>query len=129
MAYFPDLSPYEYSSGRPGLINVGWLCRSKPFPKGAVGPRILAKIGELCASPSHLTRGFHLCPWCETEAEEDYRGDGQFLHLGNGEIHVSAGGIYWAYAAPTLIYHYILVHQYLPPREFLDAVQRIIGYS
>jgi hypothetical protein len=46
--------------------------------------------------------------------------------LGNGEIHVSAGGIYWTYSAPTLIYHYILRHQYLPPKEFLDAVDRLI---
>jgi hypothetical protein len=129
MAYFPDLSPYEYSSGVAGLINIGWLCRSKPFPKGAVEPTILAKVGQLCGSPSHLTRGFHPCPWCETWVEEDFLGDGRLRHLGNGEIHVSTGGIYWTYAAPTLIYHYILRHGYRPPQEFLDAIERLIDYS
>jgi hypothetical protein len=129
MAYFPDLSAYEFFSGRAGLINIGRLSRSEPFPKGAVEPRILAKVGQLCGSPFHLTRGFHLCPWCETWVQEDYLGDGRLRHLGNGEIHVSAGAFHWTYAAPTLIYHYILRHNYLPPREFLDAVEQLIEYS
>jgi len=73
-------------------------------------------------------RGFHPCPWCEAWVQEDFLGDGQARHLGNGEIHVSAGGIYWTYAAPTLIYHYILRHEYRPPDEFLQAVERLIDY-
>ena len=129
MAYFPDLSPYEYSRGGTGLINIGWLCRSEPFPKGTVEPRILAKIGELCGSPSHRTRGYHPCPWCETFVKEAYLGDGQPRPLGDAEIHISAGGIHRIYGAPTLIYHYILRHQYLPPLEFLDAVERLVEYS
>ena len=136
MAYYPDLSPYTYTDGQAGLVNVGWLARDKPFPKGIVNPGIVTKIGDLCKTPTNLMRGFHTCPWCEepqgkfrlpTPTEEDYLEDGQLRMLGNGEIHVAAGGIYWTYAAPTLIYHYILRHQYLPPKEFLDAVERLIG--
>ncbi|MCX7805518.1 MAG: hypothetical protein N3A38_10060 [Planctomycetota bacterium] len=26
------------------------------------------------------------------------------------------------YAAPTLIYHYVVAHKYRPPQEFIDAV-------
>jgi hypothetical protein len=56
---------------------------------------------------------------------EDVLGDGVERLLGTAEIHVSGGGIYWMmYAAPTLIYHYILRHDYLSPQEFLDAVDR-----
>jgi hypothetical protein len=127
MAYYPDLSPYTYSGVVPGLINIGWLGGGKPFLKGLVERRTLAKIGRLCGSPSNLTRGFHVCPWCdERPTKEDFLGDGQLRMLGNGEIHVSAGGIHWVYSAPTLIYHYIVRHRYLPPKEFLDAVELLI---
>jgi hypothetical protein len=127
MSYFPDLSPYDYCDNVPGLINIGWLDRAKPFPTGTVDTRIITKIGELCKSPQNLLRGFHRCPWCdEWPVQEAYIGDGQLLPLGNGEIRVNAGGIYWTYAAPTLIYHYILRHRYLPPMEFLDAVELLI---
>ena len=133
MAYYPDLSPYTYGGETPGLINIGWLAFDKPFPKGTVDAKILAKIGKLCKAPANLMRGSHTCPWCFPPGlslypmiKEDYLGDGQLRMLGNGEIHVSAGGIYWIYAAPTLIYHYILRHPYLPPKEFLDAVERLI---
>jgi hypothetical protein len=127
MSYYPDLSPYVYSGAHPELINIGWLGTERPFPKGIVEPGLLATIGKLCRSPSNLTRGYHKCPWCDGyPVREAYLGDGRPMPMGNGEIHVSAGGIYWTYSAPTLIYHYILRHQYLPPKEFLDAVDRLV---
>jgi hypothetical protein len=40
---------------------------------------------------------------------------------GNGEIRVfGANGI--TYVAPVLVVHYIAVHDYLPPKEFVDTV-------
>jgi hypothetical protein len=42
---------------------------------------------------------------------------------GNGEIRVTAtNGI--NYVAPVLILHYVGAHEYLPPKEFIDAVMR-----
>jgi len=38
----------------------------------------------------------------------------------NGEIRVSGEGI--VFAAPVLIVHYIEAHSYLPPAQFLKAV-------
>jgi hypothetical protein len=38
----------------------------------------------------------------------------------NGEIRVSGEGI--VFAVPVLIVHYIEVHSYLPPAQFLKAV-------
>jgi hypothetical protein len=124
--YYPDLSTYVYMGAHPGWINIGWLAIGKPYNKGVVPPATLAKIGELCTRPSNRTRGAHDCPWCPgVHVREDVLGDGVERLLGTAEIHVSGGGIYWMYVAPTLmIYHYILRHGYLPPREFLDAVER-----
>lgn len=41
--------------------------------------------------------------------------------LGNGEILVR-GAADECYIAPVMIVHYIELHNYLPPREFMDAV-------
>jgi len=40
---------------------------------------------------------------------------------GNGEIRVADAGI--VYAAPVLVVHYIEEHDYLPPTQFLKAVE------
>ena len=132
MSYYPDLSPYTYGARLtadphyPGHVNIGWLDDGIPFPTGNVSPNILARIGQLCTTPVRRYRGLHNCWWCGPGAiEEDVLADGVPKLMGYGEIHVSAGGIYWVYAAPMLIYHYILRHNYLPPQEFLDAVERL----
>lgn len=39
---------------------------------------------------------------------------------GSGEIRVK--GINCVYAAPVMIYHYVRVHGYKPPQEFIEAV-------
>jgi hypothetical protein len=47
---------------------------------------------------------------------------GKKLLVGNGEIRVfSAEGE--IFAAPTMLLHYITVHNYLPPPSFLEAVK------
>lgn len=42
--------------------------------------------------------------------------------VGNGEIRVGSDGI--TYAAPVLIVHYIKDHGYLPPAQFLEAIDK-----
>jgi len=50
---------------------------------------------------------------------------GHSVSMGNGEIRVPAadGSLF---AAPTLIGHYVAVHGYLPPAEFLYALNTYI---
>jgi len=43
------------------------------------------------------------------------------LKLGSAEIRV-VGQDGTVYAAPDLIYHYVVVHDYRPPEEFIQAV-------
>jgi len=67
-------------------------------------------------------RGFHGCNLCsEKTGYLSAKRDGEELKLGSAEIRVIGvdGKIY---AAPNLIYHYITVHNYRPPDEFIDAV-------
>jgi hypothetical protein len=48
--------------------------------------------------------------------------NGEELLLGSAEIRVFGKGEL-IYAAPNLIYHYVSVHCYKPPEEFLQALE------
>lgn len=125
MAYFKDLTRYEYSKipfKRAGeLYNIGWLERSAPYPKGVVDPELSAKLLALCKFPVNRYRGWHNCHFCKEYPVRIADSEGEFC-LGDGEIRVPATNGVVTYVAPNLIYHYVAVHQYLPPDVFLDAL-------
>ena len=116
MAYFADLTPYAYlppsrfTEGH-NAVNIGWLDRSEPMEVGPVDLSFAAQLTEICASPVNLCRGWHTCQWCAK------------AH-GNGEIRVT-GADGTVYAAPILIAHYVSVHGYQPPKEFIQAVMTV----
>lgn len=119
MAYFEDLTHYKYFpmySWR--YRNVGWLSEKHLFPTGLVSDSFIEKLEKLCRQPTNLCRGYHWCEFCEN-SENLYEEGG----CGNGEIHVKGrdGKIY---VAPVLILHYVKKHNYLPPSEFISAVEK-----
>lgn len=127
MAYIADLQPYNYDPAHrkqqdEKLLAVGWLDGSFSYTRGHVEPELLQKLTNLKRKPVNLTRGFHMCPFCQYDGRRD-----AFTYparAGNGEIRVKGeNGI--VYAAPVLICHYISEHNYRPPREFLDAVGKL----
>jgi hypothetical protein len=136
MTYFPDLSPYAYGHGsHPGVVHVGWLDNVHPYPKGMVEARLLQKMKSLASKPVELYRGKHVCELClePSDLAKIYLPNRIVIdpnsawarwiaeRSSNGEIRVSHAGI--VYAAPVLIIHNIEVHRYLPPAEFLVAVE------
>jgi hypothetical protein len=128
MAYFKDLTRYEYSknlfkcAGEP--LSIGWLERCAPYPKGVVCPDLTAKLLALCKFPVNRYRGWHGCHFCEEYPVRITDSDGEFC-LGDGEIRVPAKDEKVTYMAPNLIYHYVIAHQYLPPDVFLDALRTV----
>jgi hypothetical protein len=136
MAYFPDLSPYSYGhQSHPGVVHVGWLDNVHPYPKGEVDARLIQKIKLLASKPVELYRGTHTCELCiePPGLVKTYTHKGIVIgsncswarwvaeRSSNGEIRVSRGGI--IFAAPVLIVHNIEIHGYLPPEQFLQAVE------
>jgi hypothetical protein len=126
--YFEDLSQYEFIGRKalPTMKNIGWLEEGVDYPRGYVEPVLTRKILQLCKNLTNGTRGFHGCTLC---GEKQFGGipvqfDGEEFHLGSAEVHVKAsdGTIY---VAPNLVYHYVTVHEYLPPKAFLDAVAEL----
>ncbi|MFK0288036.1 hypothetical protein ACIQVL_47280 [Streptomyces sp. NPDC090499] len=131
MAYYQDLSPYEYSddpddsgermgSGE-SLLNVGWLAEGHEIPQGEVPDGLVEALLELAKDTVNVYRGMHFCDFCVTfqEARKNVRFRDVFI--GSGEIHVR-GGEGRVYAAPALVVHYVADHGYQPPMEFVDAV-------
>ncbi len=128
MTQFEDLSPYRYGgSVEPGVIHVGWLGRGHEYSRGSVPSHLVSKMKELAEKPCELYRGYHVCDICERP--RDFVGEQSSLERekweagrrGRGEIRISSAGV--TYAAPVLITHYIEVHGYLPPAEFLRALE------
>ncbi|MFI5700629.1 hypothetical protein ACIA78_11345 [Streptomyces xanthochromogenes] len=128
MTYFPDLSPYTYEPSERGTVNVGWLSSRHEYQKGLVADVVVDALKVLCAHPENQMRGYHRCDFCQALGPSVPGGDRgpKELFLGSAEVHVEGtDGI--VYAAPTLVLHYIMEHQYCPPREFCEAAVHQAG--
>lgn len=117
MAYFPDLTTSSPVLSGDTIRAVGWLERAYGYPTGKVtGPsRFLRNLLAIRLGARHAqsipflsdSMGTHECDFCSG-------------HHDTGELFVPFGSL--LYVAPTMIVHYVQVHDYLPPLEFVKAV-------
>jgi hypothetical protein len=121
--YYPDLTPYSDHSKLMKVFNVGWLDHLHDYAKGVVLYSVKAKLRQVMINGQDVKhiRGIQPCTICC--ASQSYVGtSGVQRVLGMSEIWIpSWNGI--IYAAPSLIIHYIDVHYYQPPQEFLESVE------
>src|SRR5258708_2750730 len=152
MAYFPDLTFYDYSSDNsPETKNIGWLQRGREFETMAPAEETLELLWSFCSISVMQLRGLHECNLCTVPRIVHAVRNGVGLLLGSSEIRVfsgerhrsalgqhlremESGGLLFLrgstvpfsiYAAPTLIYHYVRTHHYKPPDEFLHALREV----
>lgn len=117
MSYFPDLGRESMVASGPHVRAVGWLHPAHPFTTGEVPAEFLTClkqfVGGWGASADALYfgayAGIHICEFC-----------GKAYGVGN--FGVPADDL--LYIAPEMIVHYIEVHGYQPPAEFITAVLR-----
>lgn len=124
MAYFEDLSPYAYFREEiPKELNVGWLDVNRDFSTGKVSIHLIRRLESISHYSVNQTRGRHFCKICGSVDAILYDTASKKLVLGDAEIRVfcPSGDIY---AAPNMLLHYIIVHDYLPPPSFLQAVEK-----
>lgn len=129
MAYYEDLTNYEYLDSRYGLdesyrvLNIGWIDGLHEFNRGNISDKLISSLWEYIIVPVNRTRGLH----------QDCVLDGQnktfvakfrknTIKLGDSEIRVIDEQNKVVYASPNLILHYIINHHYCPPQCFIDAV-------
>ena len=116
MSYFADLSPHTYTPTHGvEVLNVGWLDRDFPFAAGKSSPEFHEALRRLCENPIRLHRGYHVCQFCP-QAVQDHG-----ARIGNGQIRIQGLDGTW-FSAPTMVYHYVEAHQYMPPPAFVAAV-------
>lgn len=138
--YFPDLTPYSYRMptllpaladafeeepwlGLP-IVNIGWLEPSHQFSTGAIVPGFLDALDLWMERyKTRQTRGFHTCGFCVVSGRSVAFRD-EFV---NASTEFRVRGVDRVYASPYLLRHYVLVHDYLPPGEFCNAVLRGVG--
>ncbi|MGD9007268.1 MAG: hypothetical protein PVG41_05070 [Desulfobacteraceae bacterium] len=125
MSYFVDLTPYSYYhlGISDNTLNIGWLDREHAYARGKVQDEIVEILWEFLRYRVLRMRGFHICDFCTSpfNGPLPVERNNEIIHLGTSEIRV-IGENNKIYAAPDLIYHYIIVHSYKPPDEFLEAV-------
>jgi hypothetical protein len=120
--YFPDLSNYV----QPGVTEaipprtVGWLDASHDFPVAPPSADLLERLWEYCLVAVWPIRGMDHCSLCQKLGVAERQGDR--LILGSAEIRVFDQEGRSAFASPNLVYHYVDVHRYQPPLEFLEAL-------
>ncbi len=114
MAFFEDLTPYSYfPTGEVDgfdTVNIGWLDSAQPFLIGETSEEFQLRLATLCSRKVNQTRGFQSCPFCL----------GPNRPNSSAEMRVTR--VSRTYAAPSLIDHYVAVHGYRPPDEFIAAV-------
>jgi hypothetical protein len=124
MTYFEDLSDYIHWGSRfyrPRTKSVGWLESGHEFPKTIPAEELLDSIWDCCKVSVAQSRGIHECDFCPSGTSYYVERNGQKLLLGSAEIRVfGKDGV--IYASPTLVYHYVSVHHYRPPDEFVQAL-------
>jgi len=126
MTFFEDLSPYRYTRSKVEMVNVGWLGAGHDFLTGAMPQRALEELLRICSEsePFNMMRGLHDCEFCLVESPVRYPtpfNDRGTTSVGMGEFHVE-GPDGRVFAAPTLVLHYMLDHDYLPPTPFIEAL-------
>ena len=125
MAFLEDLSDYAYAGlefARPGTKAVGWLAVGHAFPTMAPEDEVLDLLWQYSSVSIARMRGGHECEFCDSRGPHFAERYGEERLLGVAEIRVFGAGEL-VYAAPTLIYHYVAVHHYRPPDEFLRALR------
>ena len=122
--HFDDLSPYSYTkmTSRASLRNVGWLTAESPFATGVAPPGLVEQISRATRIVRNPMRGIEGCAFCGHEHIREVVA-GETLLLGMSEVWIPSPANEVVYIAPSLLVHYVTRHQYLPPGEFVRAVE------
>jgi hypothetical protein len=112
---YADLGPDSPAVSGRDIRAIGWLEVGRPFPTGAVPVAFRAKLErDLARATPSLARVVYGCGLEEGSCSVD-------LSFGKRELYIPAGPL--LYAAPPMIGHYVDVHRYRPPDEFIRAVE------
>jgi len=124
--YISDLSKYPSRWGESetqmDLIAVGWLDSEHSYQQGTTSLEFRNRIELFCSNSIIRNFGVEPCALCKREPVIAVLHSGiEVILYGTYEIRIPSH-VQRIYAAPDLILHYIIAHNYKPPQEFIDAV-------
>jgi hypothetical protein len=127
--YFEDMSNYCYYLKTPldNVKNIGWLNADKSCSTGDVDTDFLSKLSkiilgnEVIDTQVNRIRSVHPCSLANCEVAVITDGM-RSAFLGAAEIWIPSGKSNGFFAMPSMIFHYIEKHHYLPPSDFISAV-------
>jgi hypothetical protein len=131
--YFEDLELCRYHTGpldsdswHVPLRAIGWLEGGHPYNTGATPTGLVELLGAHVDNAErvfqqHHFRGLHDCSLCKP-------GDPGAC-LARSHINLLIPGKRTVFACPAGIIHYLTIHSYLPPSEFIEAVQECPQYG
>ena len=140
-----DLAPYMIGAKTdPKVLNIGWLDGANDYIKGQLDLNLVLKLLTLTLfnldqRPINKPSGRHehaqniivhtmhmigspvSCPYCQKPIQliDD---QSRVMYLGKNEMRLPNADRSVTFSFPTLLYHYMVEHYYLPPSDFIDAL-------
>lgn len=124
MAKYDDFSVYKMDNMElKDIYNIGWLGDVGSFQQGMVSEEFLVNLWEYYKCPIFSTRN----KFQNVSLDGEWKffsalSNGREVMLGSSEIRILDKEKGVIYASPDLIIHYIVNHNYLPPKEYIKAV-------
>ena len=129
MTWYQDFAECDYLplANTSRLKAIGWLEDGQPFERGPVSARDLQCLFKLAVKPwqPSLFLGGHDCSLCQSgDGPDTFRLLGRTVVIGSSNLLVPDAVQRCVYVAPTMILHYVEVHGYRPPTQFLQAARK-----
>jgi hypothetical protein len=114
--FYPDLGTETQIASGPSIRAIGWLSYGHPFRTGRCTFSSLERLPEFVVRSSEMfaavpswpaLAGPHRCEFCSDSW---------------GVCNIAVPDRRVLYVAPEMVLHYVTVHHYCPPDEFVDAV-------
>jgi hypothetical protein len=152
LSFYRDGDVNGVANVYPQVKNVGWLGEDVQYSKGSVPFCVIEKLKELIfcdlknaedrkhgifdkhksisIHQMHMRGNPYPCPFCDGDDAiitvkpgnlKYYSGEREVL-LGMSEILIPSLTKDEYYSCPTMIYHYVEQHCYVPPKEFTGAL-------
>ena len=120
-------APFHADCWRAPLVAVGWLENPNSFSRGFATGGLYERIEKFVESAEphfehYHSRGLHACSLCDKRSSETRLIPYSFFSL-------LVPGTDRVYVAPAAILHYVRNHYYVPPAEFLEAVDHCPRYG
>ena len=115
MSWFPDLGTVSMMESGEHVRAIGWLSTAQPVPVGDVPTEFLDRLQAFATRWGDSIRALR---WPAAAGKHECELCGQCWAAGN--FGVPHGGL--LFVAPEMVDHYVEVHRYRPPDQFITAV-------